>query len=916
MGFFEGLLVHNLLPFIVTGLVTGMIYGLAGTGLVLTFKTSAIFNFGHGAILTASALVYYALRFSLNWDWKIAFVLTIFVAGPIFGLIMERIARTLSRQPTPMKILGTIGLTVAIPSLCLFFYPETNKGLFVDRFPGLPFSNRKEYKWRIFDINIFGDQVVIAAITILAVAGLYLLFRYSRLGSTMRAAVDDPDLLDLMGTNPTRVRRISWMIGCVFASLSGILILPLVGLQPYNLTFLAMYAFGAAAIGGFTSIPLTFVGGLVIGIAQDLIGYQVSKNNWQSLDGLADALPFLILLLVLLALPRHKLAPRTDTESRPPIQWNGSNHFRLASAVVVLAVLITIPNLVGTKLSYFSFGLCTAILVLSLGLLIKTSGQVSLCHAAFAGIGALSFSRLTVEANIPWLLALLLAGLIVVPIGALVALPAIRLHGVYLALATFGFGILVTRLFFSQSWMFKVFAGGRKVPSPFGTENAHTRYYVILAVFVFSAIVIAMISRSRLGRMLRGLSGSPVAISTLGLSTTVTKLIVFCCSAFFASIAGVMFGMQLTVVDGSTTYFQPYYSLVLIAVLGIAPLREPWYALVAAISLVIPAYFSGSNTPHVLNILFGCFAILIALRGGHASMGAKLRSLLSRFEQRVSPSDEPSEAAGRNLYSTDQNSAGLEINDLAITFGGLRAVDNISLTAPVGRITGLIGPNGAGKTTTFNAISGINRDFSGTITFRNQKINTLAPPARGRMGIGRTFQRMDLADQLSVIENVSLGYESAMAGRSLIKHLIASSSVRKKTREAALNALNLCGISHLASQQAGELSTGERRLVELARCLAGQFDLLLLDEPSSGLDRSETERFAAVLEKVVNQRGCGIVLVEHDMSLVMKVCTYIYVLDFGRLIFEGDPVSTASSPIVRDAYLGTDSADLPQVVQS
>lgn len=907
---------HNLLPFVVTGLVTGMIYGLAGTGLVLTFKTSAIFNFGHGAILTASALVYYALRFSLNWDWKISFVLTVFMAGPLFGLLMERIARTLSRQPTPMKILGTIGLTVAIPSLCLFFYPESNKGLFVDRFPGLPFSNRKEYKWRIFNINIFGDQLVIALITVVAVAGLYLLFRYSRLGTAMRAAVDDPDLLDLMGTNPTRVRRISWMIGCVFASLSGILILPLVGLQPYNLTFLAMYAFGAAAIGGFTSIPMTFLGGLIIGIAQDLIGYEVSKNHWQSLDGLADALPFLILLLVLLALPKHRLAPRSDAESRPPLQWHGSSRFRLTSGVVVLAVLVFIPNLVGTKLSYYSFGLCTAILVLSLGLLIKTSGQVSLCHAAFAGIGALSFSRLTVEAHVPWLLALVIAGLIVVPIGAVVALPAIRLHGVYLALATFGFGILVTRLFFTQSWMFKVFAGGRKVPSPFGTDDAHTRYYVILAVFVFSAIVIAMISRSRLGRMLRGLSGSPVAISTLGLSTNVTKLIVFCCSAFFASIAGVMFGMQLTVVDGSTTYFQPYYSLVLIAVLGIAPLREPWYALVAAISLVIPAYFSGANTPHILNILFGVFAILIALRGGHASMGLKLRSLLARFEHHDSPQDELNEHLERTQYLTKQSSGGLEITDLEITFGGLRAVDNISLSAPLGRVTGLIGPNGAGKTTTFNAISGINREIRGSIKYRTQEINALAPPARGRMGIGRTFQRMDLADQLSVLENVSLGFESALAGRSLIKHLVTSSTIRKSTREASLNALQLCGIADLAARQAGELSTGERRLVELARCLAGQFDLLLLDEPSSGLDRTETERFAAVLQKVVQERGCGIVLVEHDMSLVMKVCAYIYVLDFGRLIFEGTPALTATSPIVRDAYLGADSIELSPAVQS
>lgn len=905
---------QNLLPFIVTGLVTGMIYGLAGTGLVLTFKTSAIFNFGHGAILTAAAMVYYWLRFTLHWDWKIAFVATVFIAGPIFGLLMERVARTLSRQPTPMKILGTVGLTVAVPSLCLLFYPASNKGLFIDRVPGLPFSNRKEYKWRIFDINIFGDQIVIAVIAVVAVAALYALFRYTRLGATMRAAVDDPDLLDLLGTNPIGVRRVAWMIGCMFAALSGILILPLVGLQPYNLTFLAMYAFGAAAIGGFTSIPVTFLGGLMIGIVQDLIGYQVSKYHWQSLNGLSDALPFLILFIVLLVLAKNKLSPRSDAESRPPVQWHGSPRLRVGVGVFILGLLALVPNLVGGKLAYYSFGLCTAILVLSLGLLIKTSGQVSLCHATFAGIGGLAFSRLTVEAHVPWLIALPLAGLIVVPIGALVALPAIRLHGVYLALATFGFGILVTRLFFAQTWMFKIFAGGRKVPAPFGSGDAHTRYYVILAVFAVSAIAITIITQSRLGRMLRGMSGSPTAVSTLGLSTNVTKLIVFCCSAFFASIAGVMFGMQLTVIDGATTNFQPYYSLVLVAILGLAPFREPWYAIVAAISMVLPAYFDGARTPNVLNALFGTFAILIALRGGHSSMGPKLRKIFDRFQERTKSATIAVNDDDFVQYTTAPSTLGLEIENLTIDFGGLRAVNDVCLSVPVGRITGLIGPNGAGKTTTFNAVSGINRDVIGRLTFNGSDIGTRGPAARGRLGIGRTFQRMDLADELSVTDNVNLGHESALAGQNIFRQLYATSSERQRTHCSTRSALELCGITHLADHQAGELSTGERRLVELARCLAGEFDVLLLDEPSSGLDRSETLRFADVLQRVVSDRGCGILLVEHDMSLVMNVCQYIYVLDFGHLIFEGDATTVSASPLVRAAYLGSESNEVSTVV--
>ena len=927
----------DFLPFIVTGLVTGTIYGLAGSGLVLTFKTSGIFNFGHGAILTAAALIFYWMRVTLEWDWKIAVFLAVIIAGPLFGLVMELVARNLSRQRTTMKIVGTVALMVMVPAICLLFYPASNNGLRVDRF--LPLGNRKQYKWRILDVNVFGDQLVTAVVAIAAVAALYALFRYTRLGASMRAAVDDPDLLDLLGTSPVRVRRIAWMIGATFAALSGVLILPLVGLQPYSLIFLATYAFGAAAIGGFTSIPITFAGGLLVGVAQDIVGFQVNKQQWTTLSGLSDALPFLLLFIVLLLIPKHKLAPRSDAEARPPLQWSGPPALRAGVGVIVLALLVLVPSVVGTKLSFYTFGLCSAILMLSLGLLIKTSGQVSLCHATFAGIGALAFSRFTIEAGIPWVVALVLAGLVAVPVGAIVALPAIRLHGVYLALATFGFGILVTRLFFPQDWMFFTFAGGRKVPSPFGSTSQTTRYYVILAILVVTSLVIVVISQSRLGRMLRGMSGSPTAVSTLGLSTNVTKIIVFCISAFIAAIGGAMYGVALTNVDGSTAVFQPFYSLVLVAILALAPFREPWYAVFAGMTAVIPGYIGGDRTPQVLNLLFGIFAIMVALQGGHPSMPPRLQAVFGRsgrsgrsgrrspiepivgsqtaLAHRPDPGQPDPGQPGPGQPDTgqpDTGAPGLEIADLVVRFGGLRAVDGVSFTAPVGRITGLIGPNGAGKTTAFNAVSGINRNISGRLTFRGQDITRLGTAARGRLGIGRTFQRMELADSLTVADNVALGSESALAGARVVRQLFAPRAEWRTTQQATREAMTMCGVSHLAGNQAGELSTGERRLVELARCLAGRFDLLLLDEPSSGLDRDETARFGEVLRTVVEQRGCGILLVEHDMSMVMNVCSYIYVLDFGRMLFEGEPAAVAASSIVRDAYLGSEELATTTVV--
>jgi ABC-type branched-subunit amino acid transport system ATPase component len=243
-----------------------------------------------------------------------------------------------------------------------------------------------------------------------------------------------------------------------------------------------------------------------------------------------------------------------------------------------------------------------------------------------------------------------------------------------------------------------------------------------------------------------------------------------------------------------------------------------------------------------------------------------------------------------------------------VRFGGLVAVDNLAFSAPLGRVTGLIGPNGAGKTTTFDACSGINRRVGGTIRLRGADVTRMGAAARGRNGLGRTFQRMQLGDSLTVAENVELGREASLAGGNPLSQLVASPVQRQEIERATAQALELCGIADMASVQAGALSTGQRRLVELARCLAGPFDVLMLDEPSSGLDRDETAAFDEVLRHVVRERGCGILLVEHDVSLVMSVCSYIYVMDFGKLIFEGTPKDVAASPIVQAAYLGSTEA--------
>lgn len=253
-------------------------------------------------------------------------------------------------------------------------------------------------------------------------------------------------------------------------------------------------------------------------------------------------------------------------------------------------------------------------------------------------------------------------------------------------------------------------------------------------------------------------------------------------------------------------------------------------------------------------------------------------------------------------------SAGLRVDGLTIRFGGLTAVDGVTLDAPRDRVTGLIGPNGAGKTTTFNACSGLLRPSSGTVSLFGQDVTGSSAAARARRGLGRTFQRMDLFDSLTVAQNIALGLEARLARGHPIKQLVSSRADRKAVRTATEEALELCELSDLRGEPAGVLSTGQRRRVDLGRVLAGGFSMLLLDEPSSGLDTAETVRFGQLVGRVVDERGCGVLLVEHDMALVMAICDYLYVLDFGELIFEGTPDEVRGSAVVRAAYLGSEAA--------
>ena len=917
---------NALLPFLILGITAGSVYGLTGTGLVLTYKTSGIFNFAQGAVATTGAYVFYILHDDvLHLPAVPTALICVFVVGPVLGLGMEAMARRLADASATMKVVATIGLVLVV------------QGFFSATFGTLARTFPEWLPQRAFDIGgvfVGEDQMIITGIALAATVALFVFFRRTRLGLAMRGVVDNPELLDLGGTSPAVVRRWAWIIGSSFAVLAGILLAPSLNLDATVLTLLVVQAFGAAAIGRFSSLPLTYVGGLVIGIMASVATKYVVTGS-AALAGLPASIPFIVLFLVLVFTPRSKLADRRMSRPRPVAVHAAPARVQLAGAVVLAAVLLAVPHLVNAgQLPYWSDGLTQVILFLSLGLLVRMSGQVSLCQAAFAAIGATTMGHLTAGFGLPWGVALLLAGLAAVPIGAFIAIPAIRLPGVFLALATFGFGVTMEQMGYPLWLMFGSSSLGQAVNRPAFAQGDIAYYYLLLAFVAAASLLVVWLVRSRLGRLLRGMADSPVALATHGTSVLVTRVLVFCVAAFLAGVSGALFGGVVHTVTSSD--FASFSSLTLLALLVIIPGREPWYAFGAGFALVVlPSWIStGATVADWLNVLFGVAAVQVAL--GFTPRNERLHEFLDRIGGRrrsPAPASSPQEAPGasgvpaapaqgepgRALPAVNGASSarlrpgpgaagGLDLTHVTVRYGGHVAVNDVSLTAPVGRITGLIGPNSAGKTTLFNVASGLVRPAAGTLRLHGADMSALDPAARARRGLGRTFQKMELFDSLTARANVSLGRRGQATGARPWRHLAETSKEQRHRGEVAEQAMALAGIADLADRPVAALSTGQRRLVELARCLAGEFDVLLLDEPSSGLDGAETERFGVILTRVVAERGAGILLVEHDMALVMNICDYVHVLDFGTKIFEGTTADVSSSDTVRAAYLGTEPA--------
>ncbi|MEW6471169.1 MAG: ABC transporter permease [Actinomycetota bacterium] len=631
------------MPFIVAGVTNGSIYGLAAVGLVLTYKTSGIFNFAHGSQAALGAYLMFEFRDRMGMPWPVAGLLALLLAGVVAGLLLERGANVLASCSVAARVTATVGLLVFIQGVLIAIFGSAS-------IPVPPFLSQKTFD--LGGTNVRVEQLIIVAFVFVAVVGLYLFFTRAKLGLAVQAVVDDPALLGLAGTSPSAVRRFSWVVGSCFAALSGILLAPSLALDARLLTLLVFFAFGAAAVGAFSSLPLTYVGGIGLGLAAAITTKILGETNITGPIGSLPAnLPFLVLFVALLVTPTRKLVERgTQVVRRPLPPVTFSRPVKLTAGVVGLGVALVIPHVVGAKLPIYMTGVAYVILFASLGLLVRTSGQVSLCHIAFAAVGCSTAARVVVE-GVPWPLAVLAGGLVAVPIGALLAIPAIRLSGVYLAIATFGFGLVIQRLFYASMLMF----GGRyAIPSPrpkLGGLNTHTDvgyYHVVLGVAVACLAVMMLIRRSRMGRLLRAFADSSTGVDAHGTNTNELKVLVFSISAFFSGIAGGLLGPITGTASAASGIdvggFDFSVSLLLITVLFVAG-RQPIVSAVlgSVLLVIIPSYATGETAVKWNPIVFGSLAIVAALFGGR-SLRDWLASSRRLQERAASPSPQAERA--------------------------------------------------------------------------------------------------------------------------------------------------------------------------------------------------------------------------------------------------------------------------------
>jgi branched-chain amino acid transport system permease protein len=549
--------VTDFLAFTIVGIVTGAIYAVAASGLVVTYTTSGVFNIAHGAVGMLMAFVYWQVRYDWGWPAPVSLVFVVLVVAPLFGVLVDRtLARNLEKASLVSRLVVTIGLLLILMGLAINLWPP--EGRRIDGFFGAGGVD-------LGPILVTWHEITTVIIAAAVALGLRLIMFRTRSGVTMRAVVDHRGLATLVGARPARSSMLSWALGSSLAAVAGILLAPVLQLNVQALTLLVVNAYAAAMVGRLRSVPLTFVGALILGLAESYaVGYLPSDGLFANVR---LAIPTLMLFIVLLLLPEVRLRGGSTVAARMPRPVSPRTTL-VAGAALVAGAWAFAAVASDPLLTDVAPGLALGLIALSMVPLTGWAGQVSLCQMTFAGMGAFAMTKVATDGSA---LGLLAAVAIAVPVGALVALPALRLQGLYLALATLAFAVLMDNVFFIRSDVFSDLGSVRveRLDVAGISFESDRAYFVLLATaFALCAVGLLALRRGSFGRRLSALRDSQVACTMMGMNTTVTKLQVFALSSAIAAVGGVLLaGLRGSAGAADYTMFSSL-PLVLLGVLG------------------------------------------------------------------------------------------------------------------------------------------------------------------------------------------------------------------------------------------------------------------------------------------------------------------------------------------------------------
>lgn len=883
----------DVIRFALLGLSSGAIFALVAQALVLTYRASGILNLAQGAFVMVGAYAYFQFTES-GLPLYVSVILAVTLSG-LLGMAAYSVAIAPLHNSSPLtRVIATLGVLLVLQSATILVFGVE----FLQAPSWLPTSTVE----LISGIPIGVDRYLIIAIGCAATALLWATYRYSSFGRVTSAVAENPMAAETLGHSADRIAVLNWGLGSSLAGLAGTLIGPIIYLEPTQLVLLVLPALAAAMVGGFASFPLAFAAALSIGVMQGWLQRYVSNPAW------ATAVPFLV-VIVWLVLRGRGLPLRSQLLDKMPAVGTGKvRPIPVALLVIGISAVVTFA-MTDQWASAFTVTVLMAVVCLSTVVITGFAGQLSLIQYILAGAAALVAVRMS--EHLSFLPTLVVAVVVTAVVGGIIGSPSLRTRGVTLAVVTLALADVLYRLFLDNPAV-NGGTGGLFVDAPtlFGWSIDPLMYPARYALVAFAALTlvalgVANLRRGAAGRRLLAVRANERAAVALGVGVYGAKLYAFTLAAAIASLGGVLLAYQQPVV--LTSQFAVFTSLTLVGFTVAGGVGMIGGAFIGA--LMAPGGIGGELLHGIPNInvylpLAGGLLLLMTLRTAPDGLfEMNRRMLLHAFPERLRRSAKVNSATkSARVKEVDRGpDCALEVDSVSVTFGGVHAVDNVSLTVEPGQVHGLIGPNGAGKTTFIDAVTGFVATSNGSIRLGTEHVEGWTSRRRSRSGIIRSFQSLELFADLTVRENLAVACDDGHRRRYLTD-LVHPGPVPLTTH--AMEAVELCGLVDYLDLEPHELPLGHRRLVAIARAIAAAPRVLLLDEPAAGLDNAEAAELGELIRSVAD-RGIAVLLVEHRMDLIESCCDVVTVMQSGKKLTEGTPTTVLNDPRVLDAYLGT-----------